>query len=283
MPIILPGGHHLYDETNFRELLYPAGRMLGMKPRLAHPLYAAYGSIPGTRRFEEAMPPKIPRGDWPAMIEEMDAKWMWATDRIRWKSRDQNGTNFCWANGPCTAGEIQAAKQNIPYIEWSAASLACKINGYVNQGGWGSEAIKYLLETGACSVDLWPNTAINRKYDTAASQADRAHHKVLEWIDVPSDDFDALATCLLLGYACAVGYNWWRHEVCACRLVKTGSNSYGVEIRNSWGDWGSANRHGVMGFSVLSESKGTPDDCQAVRQVVMTNQAPVTGALAQAL
>lgn len=276
MPIKLHTGEHVYDESNYKELLSVSGFATGLKPRSEHPLCSAYGSIPGTMLFEDVVPAKIPRSEWADRVSEMDSKQMWATDVITWKPRNQASTNFCWANGPCTAAEIASVRQGLKYVEQSAASVTCMVNGYVNQGGWGLEAVKYMASDGACSVDLWPNTGISRSYDTTASRADRANHRVLEWIDVPAD-FDSLATMLLLGFACAVGYSWWSHEVCATRIVKTGSSSWGVEIRNSWNGWGNANRHGVDGFSVLSESKGTPDDCQAVRQVVTYNESPASG------
>jgi hypothetical protein len=269
MPIILPNGDFLFDDDNAAELLLPDVAR-GLRPRREHPRYAGYGSIPGTVPFNSSMPPRIPRDEWPERIADLDALHGWLTNLIDWPARNQAKTNFCWANGPCTAAEIEAAVQGLAHVEWSAASVACPIKNYRNQGGWGADAVEYLVETGACATAYWPNAAIARQYDDQESRADRANRRVLEWVDVPADDFDALATCLLSGYACAVGYDWWGHEVCATRLVQTGKRSYGVEIRNSWGDdWGSKNEHGVGGFSVLSESKGTPDDCQAVRQVVV--------------
>lgn len=272
MPKILPGGEWLFDEGNSGELMLgffgPDEYGLGLLPRRDHPRFAGYGSIPGTTRFEDAMPPKIDRAEWPERIAALDAVRGWPSNLIDWPARNQAKTNFCWANGPCTAAEIAAALQGLPHVEWSAASVACPINGFRNRGGWGSDAVEYLVEHGACSAEFWPNAAIARQYDDEASQADRLNRRVVEWIDVPADDFDALATCLLCGFACAVGYDWWSHEVVATRLVQTGKKSFGVEIRNSWGDeWGNRNAHGVGGFSVLAEPKGTPDDCQAVRQV----------------
>lgn len=271
MPIVLPGGAHLYDESNYRELL--VGGLAGTRPRGEHPRYSAYGSIPGTVRFEDAMPAKIARGEWPQRIAEMDRFKGWATNRFTWAPRNQRQTNFCWGNGPCTAAEIAANVQGMPFVEWSAASVCCPINGWRNAGGWGLDAVEYLVSDGACAGSIWPNAAISRNY-VAAADADRPNRKVLEWIDVPAGDFDAMATCLLLGFACAVGYDFWQHEVTACRLVAVGGSSYGVEIRNSWGSWGSSNEHGVDGFSVLAEGKGTPDDCQAVRQVTASMVVP---------
>jgi hypothetical protein len=272
-----------YGESNYRELIRAqnarSNGLAGTRPRSEHPFFFGYGSIPGTVIYEDVMPPVIPRSEWADRVAEIDAGQAWPTDRITWKARSQSSTRYCWANGPCTAAEIQAVMQGLPFVQWSAASVAAPITNYRNVGGWGADAVEHLLKFGAAAEALWPNAAISRQYDTAESRADRENRKVLEWIDVPANNFDALATCLLLGFACAVGYDWWGHEVVATRLVKNGS-SWGVEIRNSWGEWGTTNRHGVYGFSVLSESKGTPDDCQAVRQVTSAAAIPGNGGVA---
>lgn len=275
MPRTLPTGEHFYDNSNFQELLsqnVQEAYATGLMPRSEHPRFAAYGSIPGAIPFEESeLPTIIDRSEWPDRIAEMDRIRGWGTNRIVWPARNQQRTNYCWFNGPCLAAEVAAALQGLPHAEWSAASGACIVKSFRNQGGFGADAVAFLVKPGVCSTDLWPNAAIDRDYDTNEADADRVNHRVREWIDVPTDRqaFAAGTTCLLLGYALAVGYNWWRHEVAAVRVVQLGRDSYGWEIRNSWGDdWGSKNEHGVGGFSVLEEGKAAPDDCQAVRQVV---------------
>jgi len=267
----------LFERTNREatddELKPPPGKATGLLPRKEHPRFSAQRSVPAIRSFGDVFT-VIPRSKWPEMIKVRDTAGAWPADACNFKCRDQDGTSFCWANGPCAAIDIVRSQMGLPWVEVSAASVACKINGFVNRGGWGVDAVKYLASTGGCASSMWPNTAISRQYDNSTTMADRPNRMALEWIDLDAGKFDQLATALLLGYPVAVGYNWWRHEVVAVRLVETSPGVFGVEIRNSWGDWGNKNRWGQSGFSVLSEHKATPDDAQLLRAVTASIITP---------
>lgn len=200
----------------------------------------------------------IPRNEWDARIEELEAKKNRLSDlRLanNIPSLNQGSTNYCWCNAVISAMMILQAKQGGVITPLSPASVAAPIKGYRNQGGWGAEALDYIVKNGVAPVSLWPANAINRQYDNAESQAARAKFKILEWWELESQNFDQLATLLLLGIPCPLGLNWWSHEICALDLVKTGSNSYGTRIWNSWGD----DNYGTKGMGVLSESKSRGD------------------------
>lgn len=266
----------VYGDANWQELIKSQPKRVdikhGLKPRAEHPKFAARGSAPGIPAYSDGFK-AIPRSEWPARIKGMTDNWAWPMDWMSFEPKDQDGTNFCWINGPVQGLDTVRVMQGLPFVEGSAASGACLINGYVNQGGWGIEACEFMLKTGCCSVKYWPNTAINRQYDNAASKADRPFRKVVTFYDL--DSIDEVISCLLLGHPVAVGYNWWSHEVVAVAVVDLGGGSYGLVIRNSWGDWGDNNRHGVAGFSVLTGSKMVPDDAQAI---VLATQAPALSA-----
>jgi len=272
-------GRLVFDDNNYKELLTPPTKNIpgvgvvtlgtGLRPRSQHPYYARTGSVPGTRLFSNVLT-IIPRTEWPARIKAMDTAAAWPTDYCDFVCRDQANTNFCWANGPAACVDIVRRQMGQPFVETSAASVACKLNGFVNEGGWGTDALKYFASTGGCASKLWPNAAISRTYDNSTTMADRINRKALEWIELDGTGttaFNQLASALLLGHPVAVGYNWWRHEVTATRLVALPGDKYGVEIRNSWGTWGDKNRWGLDGFSILSESKATPDDAFLLRSV----------------
>lgn len=273
MPIILPDGGHYYDDSKRHELLAIPRTLRGLIPRREHPRYGPYGTVPGLVRFEDSGIKRVPRAEWYDRIEEAWAKRQWPMCHIRppMREKNQDGTNFCWANGPSNALDIARMMAGGTYQESSAASVACILTNYRNVGGWGIDAIKYMAETGPCSVDLWPNAAIHRRYDTPKSRADRANHKIAEWIDVPPNDLEALVSCLLPPHClpCAVGYDWWLHEVCAVALKNLSKTAIVGVIFNSWENiaWGYRNEHGIRGFGDLSESNFRADDCQAVRIV----------------
>lgn len=217
------------------------------------------GSMPFSRSFDL---PKIPRSEWPERIEEMEktkTRLSDISDAQGIQSLDQNGTNFCWCNAVVGALQLVRAHMGEPYVKLSPASVAAPIKGYSNQGGWGGEALSYIVKHGIASIEHWPANAINRSYDNAQSQANRELHKVTEWLDLPEGDFEAVMTCLFHRIPVAVGLSWWSHEVLYCDPVMFGRDDFGVRFRNSW-----SNSYGDHGFNTLHESKARPSDACAV-------------------
>lgn len=214
----------------------------------------------------------IPRSEWQSRIEEQIVKKRRVSDFIDFPAYNQSSTNYCWANGPCQAASTSRRIQGLPYIQFSAASIAAPIKSYRNQGGWGEDACNYLEQHGACSVKTWPNAAISRSYDTPESRKERELFKVLSWLQCPSNMmFDYVASACLQTRPGAPAYDWWRHLVMSCDLVLIEANSYGLRIRNSWGEsYGVKNALGYGGFAVFREGKGTPSECEIVDQVTQS-------------
>jgi hypothetical protein len=220
-----------------------------------------FGSIPYTAPFSG---PTIPRHEWPERIREMTMNKSRLSDIRRAAnngkgipSLNQGRTNYCWAHGPGSAMLLVRAKDNQPFVKLSPASVAAPIKGYRNQGGWGGQALQYIVEHGMASEATWPANSIDRSH-FAGSREDAAKHKVTEWLELARRNFDQLMTCLLRGEPVAIGLNWWRHEVCAVDPVEISPGRFGARIWNSWGD-----SYGTMGEAVLTESKATPDDAVA--------------------
>lgn len=261
----------VYDDSNYTDLLGDGKAVTfgGEKFYLsANPREIAYGALPYARPFGDAYP-LIPRSEWAARIEHLAAIRGTPADFNWFPAYNQSRTNYCWANGVCGAATTVLAMQGAPHKKLiSSASIAGPITNYRNVGGWGEPAFEYLLKYGGCSMDLWPNAAISRSYDTELSRAERQHLRGIEGFD--TDGFDQLATALLLGFPVAVAYNWWGHLVFAAELVLIEANSFGVRIRNSWHEsWGEKHpRNGMGGYTVLREGKGTPSSAVTVRAMV---------------
>lgn len=206
----------------------------------------------------------IPESDWRGLIEEQEATQSSIThlsDAAGVQVKDQNGTKYCWINATVHAYEIARAQAGLPLIKFSPASVGAPIKNYSNVGGYGIEGLSYVIRNGVVPESLWPANAIDPRYDTAESRAERAKHKVTEWWEIPAGNFEALATALLLNHPVSAGYQWWGHQITCVRLVYR-DGQFMVEIDNSWGrQWG------TNGRGYLTRSKATPDDVAVVPRV----------------
>lgn len=205
--------------------------------------------------------PIIPRNLWTGMIEQMEKSKSRLSDIATLaglECLDQNGTNYCWINGPTYCMMQIRAFAGLPLVLLSPASVGCKIKGFRNQGGWGTEGLEYIVQHGIVPQSLWPANAIKREYDTAEAWKEAESYKITEWWELQPRNFDQLMTCLLLRIPVAVGYNWWSHEVSAIDPVVVSPGKFGIRIRNSWGMG-----YGDDGYAVLAEGKATPDDAVA--------------------
>lgn len=229
------------------------------------------GSVAAAPKYDK----RIPRSEWPARIEEREkrdgGKHLLSNvlKRAGIPSKNQNGTNYCWYNGPVGAFECIRQSQGQKYLDMSPASGAAVIKRGANEGGWGLQAVEHMAESGICTSKLWePNARNYRELETELVKLERAFFRVTAWWDLPEYDFDMLMTCLLLGFPVCMGLNWWGHEVYACDPLMFGGNDFGVRFRNSWGD-----SYGDGGFNTLRENK-SKGDCQCLRDALPAGPVP---------
>ena len=210
--------------------------------------------------------PTIPREEWAERIEERERTNSKLRDIKKWagfRSLNQGSLGYCWVFAPTQALHYLRAVHGFAHVPLSPASVGAPIKNYRNVGGWGSEALAYMVEHGTVPQEMWPATSLDRKLDNAETKAVRKHFKVEEFWELKPRNFDELATCLLYGFPVAVGYNWWGHEVLAHDLLRLESGEYAIEIDNSWGGWGDE------GHGILKGTKALPDEAVAPR--VMTH------------
>ena len=243
--------------------LTPAGYSTGYIPRdySAEP----YGSIPEAPMFPREL--LIDRAEWPERIKEKDANQSWLYNI--WKDQgipplDQNGTNYCWFNGVVTAILGMRAKNGMPYIKLSCASGAAPIKGFRNNGGWGTEALKWIVANGINLDSEWPTNAIDRRYYTEENKAKAAKRKITEWYDIAPGSFEQKVSCAFHGILVPSGYSWWGHEICGgFKIRQIGRDAFTSIEMNSWGLWGNERD----GFCELSEGKASGGDMLALRVV----------------
>lgn len=171
----------------------------------------------------------------------------------------QGSTNYCWANAPVKGIELLQVAAGQDYVPLSPASVAAPIKNYRNEGGWGTQAAKFIAERGASTAKLWPANSLDRRFNTHAANAERSKYQLDEWYDIPPQSFAHMATHLLLGRVVPIGLNWWTHEVLAVELVDLGGGKFGALIWNSHGE-----SFGEKGLAVLDEKHATPDDALAM-------------------
>lgn len=209
--------------------------------------------------------PKIPRSEWADRIKEIEQSGAGLADLHRARKipvLNQKQTNYCWCFGTTKAVMMAYCRLGgkVPYL--SAASVAAKVTNYNNRGSWAGEALEGFQKYGASTVDFWPEAAIDRRYDTAEQQANAALHKVVKFCELPSKQFDAIASALLLGFPVTLGLDWWSHLVCGLQLrIKDGQ--FYVEFVNSWGT-----TYENEGFALLTESKATAYEAVMVQSVL---------------
>jgi hypothetical protein len=205
--------------------------------------------------------PIIPRSQWAQMIQDMESSKTRLSDlesQRQFPSLDQNGTNYCWCNAVVTCLEFLQLHSNASIERLSPASVAAQVKGYSNSGGWGGEALEFMVSHGITTVDKWPANAIQRSYLTDAMKADALKRKVTEWYDLEENNFDQVMTLLLNRIPVAAGLDWWSHEVAFIDPVVVSPGKYGVRFRNSWSD-----SYGDRGYNILTESRATPADACA--------------------
>lgn len=234
--------------------------MKGREPRD----YAAvpFGKAPtSSGKFPDSM--RIPRKDMLELAREKVAKN--STNRairkgMKVRPRNQSNTNYCWINAIVQALMITRAKMNLPAVDLSSASGGAQIKGYRNSGGWGGEALAFIVKYGIAPVSMWPANAIDRKYKTPECDAEMLKYRVTEWYEIEPGDTEAMASSLLLGYLGGAGLNWWGHEVCYLDVLFNEKEEMIIDFDNSWGA-----TYGEDGGGYLTEKKARPSDYCCIR------------------
>jgi hypothetical protein len=234
-------------ESNYKQFLSVAGKSTG------------YIRGPPTQRGFSKFRSEyqiIPRSQWKTLVQQ--GKGTFLGDMLRaYKvpSKDQDGTNYCWAYASVSAYEAIRVLQGQPYVNLSPESVGGPIKNWRNNGGDGRDALVQLQKVGACRMDFMDETnSLRPSRWKTGWQADCGEHKVREaWADIDDGDFDAVFTAALLRLPVSIGLDWWGHQVLITGPVIFNDGSYGVEFRNSWGS-----DYGDDGYATLTERKSQP-------------------------
>ena len=210
-----------------------------------------------------------PRKDWDelARLQELNHTSPLHAHKGRVGIMNQRSTNYCWCFGTVAGVATQYAKTGItPVPKFSAASTACQIKNFANEGGWGDEAVAGIREYGIATLDTWPNVSFDRSLPKSPKvRADSFLHNVVDFSDLGRDCFDVMISSLLDPISpapCTGGYSWWGHLVLCLQAVKV-DGDWGVVIANSWGtNWGNDG-----GYGILLGSKARPTESIRISSV----------------
>lgn len=241
----------IINDDNFANFIVPP-------PGFSKGMEDGFGDRRGSLRGFSAMGiPLIPEEEWDdtqrdnekngATIEQL-------CNDFNLPCKDQNGTNYCWINAPTHLAEIIRLKELGRKVSYSPASGGARIKNFRNQGGWGLEAVEFMVEHGMNYSEDWPDNAIKRSYLTDENKVAARKNKVVEFFRL--DSWEEQVSCMLAGIPTADGYNWWGHLVCGVGITIGDHNR---RIRNSWAmSWGD------KGFGTLSGRKKYSDGSVAI-------------------
>jgi len=252
--LMYPGEIVYADDTPDEHFTVPEGMSTGYKGMFRSQQSADELTVPFPKELI------IPRSEWQARIEEHEKRKTRISDVVNYVGlpcKDQARTNFCWANAPVHLLEVALVRQNQPMTILSAASVACPINGFRNDGGWGEDALRWLIQHGAVPAKNWPSNAINKSYYTESNKQLALNYRVPGWFNLRPRNIDEHISCLLHQMPVAVGLNYWGHEVADYEAVWV-NGQIGVRFRNSWTmDWPT---QGAKGYSIRQGNKLFADD-----------------------
>lgn len=262
------GSVGVIDESNFQQYVEDNVQRSGemgsgykIRPYDSKPLGSYAPIFQNQRRF--------PRRQWDDLIKLQDDHFSSPYHHHKASNvpiLDQNGFPYCWMFG-LVAGMMNCyAISGLPVPYLSATGPAAQGKNFRQQGGWAGEAIEYVDRYGVPTVDTWPEHSLDRDLPNNPDQkADAKRHKVVDFLELPSQDFEAAASVLLdplRPRPVTLGLMWWGHLVCGLRLVKISRNEYGILIVNSWDEtWGDG------GYKVLTERRATAHEQIAISHV----------------
>lgn len=202
----------------------------------------------------------IPESEWEGRFQEQKEKKATLADLREanystLKSLNQNSYGYCWAFSTTKTLMYLRALMNLPPKILSGWAVGSIVKNYRNEGGWGGESIEFASKVGIPELSVWPQGAVNPKYDTQEMRANAALNKLTEWWDGAQNRETAkqqMVTAFLEGKPCVIDLDWWSHSVCGIAIVSL--SPFRIVIDNSWDE-----TSGDRGLYILEGSKAVPD------------------------
>lgn len=269
----LPKGCEVITDQNWRDFSRPVKGPNGTSDTgyvnrdwSAQPL----GSLPGSRRMPQHL--IIPRDEWRERIEERErtGKTLYARlrkSKVRWLN--QSPSWYCWCYAVVHGCMAQLIIQNDPHRVLVPESVAGPIKNYRKQGGWGSQALAYIVKNGVADTSVWPwesHSQANSPRYFNGSRENAALTKVEEFWDLETEE--EKMSCLLRDIVVPCGYSNMGHEMCSIDpIIKDGQ--FGSLDLDSYAQNGKFNtkarvgRQNFVGNDMVAIRTITPNSLEA--------------------
>ena len=212
--------------------------------------------------------PRYDRKDWPelmALQEKERTSPLHIHKDYKVPVLSQEFTGYCWMFG-VVAGVMNryAAMDGVAPL-LSAAGPACQGKAFVNEGGWGEEAVGYIDQYGIPTTATWPNCSFDRDLPNRPSvRRESGLHGLVQYEMLGSYDFDGTMSALLCPYnssPVSLGLMWWGHLVLGLQAIRY-QGEWGIVFVNSWDyDWGDG------GYGVLLGKKANPTEAVVIKSI----------------
>jgi hypothetical protein len=207
---------------------------------------------------------KIDRAEWPERIRDRIKRRLFERTRPVLPNHDQDGHSNCWCQGPVRAVEIVNFLEGRKPHLLSVESITVPIDGSRDRGGNPEDAIRQLMQFGACDQTLWPPNDFNERHANPAWKTNRLENQIIRFIDLR--DYDEQVTFALHDLPTATALDWMSHCMCALDPELIGAKEVGLRMDNSWGDWGD------QGTKVYDEESATAGSAGAWGVLLTTMQ-----------
>lgn len=170
-----------------------------------------------------------------------------------WENLDQDGQGYCWAYSTGHAIMVRRMALHLPHVRLNPHSVASKIKGGRDEGGWCGLSLKFMREHGIAEEgdgpNQWPKqkygASLNKRWDNPEFKAAAARFRITDdWYDLGRPEYgqqlkdDQLSTCLSDLCPSPVDYDEWSHSIAALRWARVERAYYAPLILNSWKGWG---------------------------------------------
>ncbi len=212
--------------------------------------------------------PRYKREDWPelmALQEKHRTSPYHVHKDYSVPVLSQETTNFCWMFGVVAGVMNRYAMMDGVSPLLSPAGPACQGKNYVNEGGWGEEAVGYIEQFGIPTQEAWPNCSFDKKLPTRHSvRSSASKHNIVQYEMLGIHDFDGVMSALLCPYnssPVSLGLGWWGHLVLGLQAIRY-EGQWGIVFVNSWDyDWGEG------GFGVLLGERANPTEAVVIKSI----------------